>query len=105
MKHNKTNTCVNTYPSPNKATKKVDSNVNSILINENIRVLRSNKDLTNLKNNNTLHKLENKSLVAKTCKNTQSEILPKCRTPKCPVPFSTVSAHPSVMNKKEESLL
>ena len=45
MKHNKTNTRFNTYPSPNIATDKVDSIVNSTLINENIRVLWSNKGL------------------------------------------------------------
>ena len=61
-KHDKTNTCVNTYPDLNKATQTVDSNINSILINKNIRVLWSNKDLKNLKNNNTLHKLEKKIL-------------------------------------------
>jgi hypothetical protein len=72
-KRNKTNTHVNTYPRPNKATEKVDSNLNSVLINENIQVLWSDKDLKNLKNHNTLHKLENKNLVAKACKDTQSE--------------------------------
>ena len=44
-KRKKINTCVNTYPSPNKATDTLDSNVYTILINENTRVLRSNKDL------------------------------------------------------------
>ena len=81
MKHNKTNTCVNIYPSPNKATKKVDSNVNFILINENGYVLWSSKDLKNLKNHNTLHKLENKNLVAKTCKNKHNEITAEMSAP------------------------
>ena len=47
MKHNKINHCVNTYPSPNKATNNLDSKRNSIL-DENTQVLRSNKDLKNL---------------------------------------------------------
>ena len=62
MKRNKTNTHVNTYPSPNNAIDKEDSDVNSILINEYIRVIRSNKGLTNLKTQDTLHKLETKIL-------------------------------------------
>ena len=45
MKYNKTNTHVNTYPSPNKATDKVDLNINSTIINENIQVLWSDKGL------------------------------------------------------------
>ena len=57
MKRNKANTRVNTYPSPHKATDKVVSDVNSILVNENIRVLWSNKDLKNLNTHDTLHKL------------------------------------------------
>jgi hypothetical protein len=81
MKRNKTNTRVNTYPSPNNATDKVDSSVNSTLINENIRVLWSNIGLKNLKNNDTLHKLGSKNLVAKTCKKTQSEITAKMFDP------------------------
>ena len=49
MKRNNTNTCVNTYPSPSKATDSLDLNINPILINENTRVLWSNKGLNNLK--------------------------------------------------------
>ena len=81
-KHNKTNTCVNTYPSLNKATDILDSNVNPISINENTRVLRSNKGLKNLKDNNTLHILDSKNLVTNTCKNTQSEITADMSAPK-----------------------
>jgi hypothetical protein len=48
-RHNKNNTHVNTYPSLNKDVNNLDSNINSILINENIQVLWSNKDLKILK--------------------------------------------------------
>ena len=65
MKNNKTNTHVNTYPSPNKTINKVDLKVNSTLIHQNIWILQSNKDLKNLKNNDTLCQKDRKYLVAK----------------------------------------
>jgi hypothetical protein len=67
MKRNKTNTRVNTYPSPIKAADILDSNVNPILINENTRVLWSDKGLHNLKKNDALQILDSKNLVTKTC--------------------------------------
>ncbi len=52
-KRNQTNTCVNTYPSPNKATYNLDSNS---ILNENTWVLQNDKDVSNLNHNDTLQK-------------------------------------------------
>ena len=100
MKRNNTNTRVNTYPSPNNATDKVDSSVNSTLINENIRVLWSNIGLKNLKNNDTLHILDSKNLVTKTCKNPQSEITTDKSAPELSGTFLR-SVSPSFSNEQE----
>ncbi len=75
MKHNKTNTCVNTYPSLNKATNNLNSKRNAFLT-ENTQVLWSNKDLTNLDFNDTLQKQNG------NCKNTQSEVTAELSDPK-----------------------
>ena len=100
-KCNKTNRCVNTYPSPSKATDTLDSKVNTILINENTRVLRSNKDLKNLKDNDTLHKLDGEHLVTNTCENTQSEITAELSDPELSGAFLNSVKNSSFKSKKE----
>jgi hypothetical protein len=100
MRHNKTNTCVYTYPSPGKATDILDSNVNPILLNEDARVFQSSNGLKHLKDNDTLQVLDSKNLVTKTCKNTPSEITADLSAPELLGPFLR-SVSSSFSNEQE----
>ena len=93
MKCNKTKCSVNTYPSPSKATTKVDSTTH-------VKVLRSDEDSNNLSKIDTLHQQDSKNFVQKIRKNTQSELTAELLDPE--LSGALLNSVSSAFNSKQE---